>query len=91
MIKKAIKLHPALGNLMRFTSLRRSQRLTEQIFILVFVLLVLPNTRTLHVTNIIVPPFVDVRDVVMLSCSYIIGSQKLNSVKWYKNEKEFYR
>lgn len=52
---------------------------------------VLPNTKTLHITNIVVPPFVDVRDVVMLSCSYNIGTQKLNSVKWYKNEKEFYR
>ncbi|XP_070502821.1 uncharacterized protein [Chironomus tepperi] len=48
-------------------------------------------TRTLHITNIVVPPFVDVRDVVMLSCSYNLGTQKLNSVKWYKNDKEFYR
>lgn len=55
------------------------------------IFLVLPNTRTLHITNIIVPPFVDVRDVVTLSCSYNIGTQKLNSVKWYKNDKEFYR
>lgn len=37
------------------------------------------------------PPFVDVRDVITLSCSYNIGKQKLNSVKWYKNDKEFYR
>lgn len=52
---------------------------------------VLPNTKTLHITSLIVPAFVDVRDVVMLSCSYNIGTQKLNSVKWYKNDKEFYR
>lgn len=52
---------------------------------------VLPDTRTLHITNIAVPPFVDVRDVVMLSCEYDIGKQTLNSVKWYKNDKEFYR
>jgi hypothetical protein len=52
---------------------------------------VLPNTKTLRITNIIVPPYVDVRDVVTLSCSYNIDTQKLNSVKWYKNDKEFYR
>jgi hypothetical protein len=52
---------------------------------------VLPNTRTLHITNIIVPSFVDVRDIATLSCSYNLGNQKLNSVKWYKNDKEFYR
>ncbi|CRK89280.1 CLUMA_CG003039, isoform A [Clunio marinus] len=58
---------------------------------MIILLSFLPNTRTLDITNIIVPPFVDVRDVVMLSCSYNIGNQKLNSVKWYKSDKEFYR
>lgn len=52
---------------------------------------VLPDTKTLHITSINVPSIVDVRDVANLSCSYNIGTQKLNSVKWYKNEKEFYR
>lgn len=51
----------------------------------------LPNTRTLYITNLIVPSFVDVKDIAMLTCSYDIGKQKLNSVKWYKNDKEFYR
>lgn len=55
-------------------------------------ILVLPNsTRTFYITNIIVPSFVDVKDVATLSCSYNLGNQKLNSVKWYKNDKEFYR
>ncbi|KAG5671332.1 hypothetical protein PVAND_001535 [Polypedilum vanderplanki] len=62
-------------------------------FVIVYILFCLlpPITRTLHITNIIVPPFVDVREVVVLSCSYNLGNQKLNSVKWYKNDKEFYR
>lgn len=54
-------------------------------------ILVLPDTRTFYITNIIVPSFVDVKDVATLSCSYNLGNQKLNSVKWYKNDKEFYR
>lgn len=47
--------------------------------------------RTLHITNIIVPPYVDVRESVMLSCSFNMGKNKLNSVKWYKNDQEFFR
>lgn len=63
----------------------------RNLFNYLFSITVLPNTRTLRITSIIVPPFVDVRDVVMLSCSYTIGEQTLNSVKWYKNGREFYR
>lgn len=52
---------------------------------------VLPNTRTLRISKIIVPSFIDVRNVASLECIYEIGTRKLNSVKWYKNDKEFYR
>lgn len=54
--------------------------------------LVFPNIYvSLQVTNIVVPPIVDVREIVVLSCSYNMGTHKLNSVKWYKDNQEFYR
>lgn len=61
------------------------------IFHILLLSTVLPDTKTLHITSINVPSIVDVQDVANLSCIYNIGTQKLNSVKWYKNEKEFYR
>lgn len=45
----------------------------------------------LHLTHIIVPEVADVRDIITLSCSYNMGSHKLNSVKWYKDGSEFFR
>ncbi|XP_065082408.1 uncharacterized protein LOC135704818 [Ochlerotatus camptorhynchus] len=47
--------------------------------------------RTLQLTEIVVPDVVDVRDTPTLSCSYDMGNHKLNSVKWYKDEQEFFR
>lgn len=47
--------------------------------------------RTLQLTEIVVPEVVDVRDTPTLSCSYDMGTHKLNSVKWYKDEREFFR
>ncbi|XP_055381247.1 uncharacterized protein LOC129611868 [Condylostylus longicornis] len=45
----------------------------------------------LSVTHIDVPEIVDFRDRVTLSCSFNMGGHKLNSVKWYKDEEEFFR
>ncbi|XP_050076579.1 uncharacterized protein LOC126563843 [Anopheles maculipalpis] len=45
----------------------------------------------LRLTNMNVPEVVDYRDTVTLSCSYDLGTHQLNSVKWYKGNKEFYR
>uniref|UniRef100_A0A182NVE0 Ig-like domain-containing protein n=1 Tax=Anopheles dirus TaxID=7168 RepID=A0A182NVE0_9DIPT len=47
--------------------------------------------RCLQLTEITVPEVVDVRETVTLSCSYDMGTHKLNSVKWYKDEREFFR
>ncbi|EAT32238.1 AAEL015649-PA [Aedes aegypti] len=47
--------------------------------------------RTLQLTEIVVPDVVDVRDTPTLSCSYDMGTHTLNSVKWYKDESEFFR
>ncbi|XP_309122.6 pregnancy-specific beta-1-glycoprotein 11 [Anopheles gambiae] len=49
------------------------------------------RTLALRLTNMNVPEVVDYRDTVTLSCSYDLGAHQLNSVKWYKGNKEFYR
>ncbi|XP_035777318.1 uncharacterized protein LOC118458686 isoform X2 [Anopheles albimanus] len=45
----------------------------------------------LQLTEILVPDVADVQETVTLSCSYDMGTHKLNSVKWYKDEREFFR
>lgn len=45
----------------------------------------------LHLTGIAVPTIADVRDSISLSCSYNLGADKLHSVKWYKDDREFFR
>ncbi|KAH8337494.1 hypothetical protein KR059_012239, partial [Drosophila kikkawai] len=52
---------------------------------------VVRRIQCLRVTDINVPQIVDFRDNVTLSCSYDISGHTLNSVKWYKNGKEFFR
>ena len=42
-------------------------------------------------TEITVPPAVDVKDRANLTCTYHVGGHKLNSVKWYKDDMEFFR
>lgn len=46
----------------------------------------------MHLTHVQIPEFADVREVVTLSCSYVLRSNKhLNSVKFYKDGMEFLR
>ncbi|KFB37876.1 AGAP013433-PA-like protein [Anopheles sinensis] len=52
---------------------------------------VLSNVRCLQLKEISVPEVVDVRETVTLTCSYDMGTHKLNSVKWYKDGREFFR
>lgn len=47
--------------------------------------------KALQLTDIAVPEVADFREVAELSCSYDMGTHALNSVKWYKNDKEFFR
>lgn len=42
-------------------------------------------------TAISVPEVADYRDNVTLSCTYDMGKHTLNSVKWYKDNAEFFR
>jgi len=41
--------------------------------------------------SITVPSVIDVRDYATISCSYDIGFHRINSIKWWKDGKEFYR
>ncbi|XP_030370382.1 uncharacterized protein LOC115621001 [Scaptodrosophila lebanonensis] len=59
--------------------------------LLLHTLLVMRRIQCLLVTDINVPQIVDFRDNVTLSCSYDISGHTLNSVKWYKNNMEFFR
>ena len=56
-----------------------------------FVLLVFDLVKCLHIVHVEIPDYVDVKDVVKLSCSYNMGKNTLNSVKWYKDNQEFFR
>lgn len=47
--------------------------------------------KGLYLLSVDVPSVADYRDTVKLSCQYDMENTKLNSVKWYKDNKEFYR
>lgn len=46
---------------------------------------------SLQINNIDVPAVVDIRETVTLSCTFSMGKDKLHSVKFYKDDREFYR
>uniref|UniRef100_A0A336MLS9 CSON003441 protein n=1 Tax=Culicoides sonorensis TaxID=179676 RepID=A0A336MLS9_CULSO len=60
-------------------------------FLTILTINVIPRTQSLDLTDINVPQIVDVRDTVTLLCNYSMGRDKLHSVKWYKDDQEFYR
>ncbi|XP_066946263.1 uncharacterized protein [Macrobrachium rosenbergii] len=43
------------------------------------------------VTSIEIPPYVERGDDVTLNCCYNLSNYKLYSIKWYRNDKEFFR
>lgn len=45
----------------------------------------------LRLTEVVVPPVVDIHEHVTLSCHFDTDGEKLYSVKWYKDEFEFFR
>ncbi|XP_063704191.1 uncharacterized protein LOC134833703 [Culicoides brevitarsis] len=60
-------------------------------FIVILLSHAIKSSIGLHLTGIAVPTIADVRDSVSMSCSYNLGSDKLHSVKWYKDDREFFR
>ncbi|XP_067006861.1 synaptogenesis protein syg-1 [Anabrus simplex] len=65
-------------------------RLQESLTLLVL-MLVLVVARKPVLRELKVPSLVDIRDNVTLSCRFDLGGDRLYSVKWYKDEFEFYR
>ncbi|XP_044733742.1 uncharacterized protein LOC123296345 [Chrysoperla carnea] len=45
----------------------------------------------LRLLEMSVPSLADPRDPLRLSCHFTMGGEELNSVKWYKDEEEFFR
>ncbi|XP_050540765.1 uncharacterized protein LOC126905252 isoform X3 [Daktulosphaira vitifoliae] len=58
---------------------------------LVFFLILMKVTIGLKIIDVLVPRFVDLKDSVTLECHFVVGHGKLYSVKWYKDDNEFYR
>ncbi|VVC24309.1 Immunoglobulin-like domain,Immunoglobulin,Immunoglobulin-like fold [Cinara cedri] len=50
-----------------------------------------PITETLKLYKLDVPKWADMRSSVTLTCQYELGSFTLYSVKWYKDDNEFFR
>uniref|UniRef100_A0A336MBK5 CSON013175 protein n=1 Tax=Culicoides sonorensis TaxID=179676 RepID=A0A336MBK5_CULSO len=61
------------------------------IFVLIFMFHECQRITAYNQVTIAVPTIIDVRDFASISCNYNIGFHKLISVKWYKDNKEFYR
>ncbi|KAG5671327.1 hypothetical protein PVAND_001530 [Polypedilum vanderplanki] len=59
--------------------------------VLILLLYTINLSLSVHLTDIQIPEYADIRDIVTLSCSYRMGRNKLNSVKWYKDDREFFR
>lgn len=45
----------------------------------------------MHLTDITVPEVVDFRHNIEISCEYNMNGKTLHSVKWYKDNMEFFR
>lgn len=71
-------------------SRRRSPPLLDTLAVLV-PLLFISATSGLQITELSVPDHADVGDTAELVCHHDLGDATLNSVKWYKDEREFFR
>ncbi|GFR32970.1 uncharacterized protein TNCT_435851 [Trichonephila clavata] len=57
-----------------------------------FILLILPPMiACLKISSFEVPSLLVPGDSAYLTCLFDLGGEKLYSVKWYKNDQEFYR
>lgn len=50
-----------------------------------------PVVAGLRLTEVVVPPVVDIHEDITLCCRFDTDGEKLYSVKWYKDDFEFYR
>lgn len=56
-----------------------------------FFIFFIPLACCLKILNIQVPDVIDVRSLAELKCNYELGGDRLYSLKWYKEEWEFFR
>ncbi|XP_046671215.1 uncharacterized protein LOC124361217 [Homalodisca vitripennis] len=49
------------------------------------------EVTSLRLTEVVVPPYVDIHEDITLCCRFDTDGEKLYSVKWYKDELEFFR
>ncbi|XP_058982812.1 uncharacterized protein LOC101896291 [Musca domestica] len=61
------------------------------IFLMVILTIDVHLNHALYLTNLSVPRIIDASQKAKLFCSYSIGNNTLNSVKWYKDGQEFFR
>ncbi|XP_077290321.1 uncharacterized protein LOC143914103 [Arctopsyche grandis] len=69
-------------------------RITVTPFVLVILCVCWISAGTcssLKIVGVAVPPLADLREPANLACSYDTGQDALFSVKWYKDDHEFYR
>lgn len=53
--------------------------------------LISAGTNGLRLTVVRIPRYMDLHQAAILSCNFDLGAGKLYSVKWYKDEFEFFR
>ncbi|EEB13170.1 beat protein, putative [Pediculus humanus corporis] len=53
--------------------------------------LILTGTAGIKITKLFIPKIIDVRESGILTCEFDLENGKLYSVKWYKNDLEFFR
>jgi len=56
-----------------------------------FVLLLVPESICLSVLEVVVPAYRVRGETALLECQYQLDKDTLYSVKWYKDNEEFYR
>ncbi|CRK89294.1 CLUMA_CG003053, isoform A, partial [Clunio marinus] len=71
--------------------MKNAKNINTYLTFTIFLLHAFHSVRCLHLIHVEIPEYVDIRDVVTLSCSYNMGRDKLNSIKWYKDKQEFFR
>ncbi|XP_068084009.1 uncharacterized protein [Anabrus simplex] len=63
----------------------------QELTICLLVFLNTVESRKLVMKEVMIPPVVDIRQNVTLTCRFDVGEERLYSVKWYKDGAEFYR
>lgn len=49
------------------------------------------ETNGLRLTDVHIPRYMDLHQAAILTCNFDLGEGKLYSIKWYKDEFEFFR